>query len=195
MPTKDRRRAILQAAEEMFLSCRFDQVTLDDVRRRARVGKGTIYRYFEGKEDLYARVILTGLDDLCRRLEQHVRGGAQPDAMLESVAEVLRDFYRKRKNLFRSAHAEFWRGGGRGRDMHREVRARRARMAELVASILQAGRRQGIYRADVPARAAAYMFLAMMRAAAGAGAGQGAKCVPPRKVVGVFLDGMRGGSK
>ncbi|NBT62453.1 MAG: TetR/AcrR family transcriptional regulator, partial [Planctomycetia bacterium] len=45
---------ILAAAEVMFASKRFHEVLMEDIAIGAGVGKGTIYRYFKNKEELYA---------------------------------------------------------------------------------------------------------------------------------------------
>ena len=43
---------------------------MDDVAEAARVGKGTLYRYFPSKEDLYLGVVAEAFDLLIRRLER-----------------------------------------------------------------------------------------------------------------------------
>ena len=58
--TKEKRDQILKAAEELFASRRYDEITMDEIAQLAQVGKGTLYRYFSSKEALlYA--ILHGL--------------------------------------------------------------------------------------------------------------------------------------
>lgn len=49
-PEADRR--ILTAASELILRRGFDSMTIDEVARRAQVGKATVYRRWSGKEDL-----------------------------------------------------------------------------------------------------------------------------------------------
>lgn len=62
MPVPDRRpdpttEAILDAAVAEFEQHGFHRVALDDVARRARVSRTTIYRRFSNKDDLVAAVI------------------------------------------------------------------------------------------------------------------------------------------
>lgn len=48
----DKRDAILEAALELFVERGFHGTAVPEVAKRAGVGAGTIYRYFEGKEAL-----------------------------------------------------------------------------------------------------------------------------------------------
>src|SRR3954464_442008 len=48
----DKRRAILDAALELFAERGFHGTAVPEVAERAHVGAGTIYRYFESKEAL-----------------------------------------------------------------------------------------------------------------------------------------------
>ena len=50
--TKEKRDQILKAAEELFASRRYDEITMDEIAQLAQVGKGTLYRYFSSKEAL-----------------------------------------------------------------------------------------------------------------------------------------------
>ena len=55
----DKRIAIMRAAERLFHNRRFHEVTLEEVAEAAQVGKGTIYRYFADKDDLFFQVAFT----------------------------------------------------------------------------------------------------------------------------------------
>ena len=50
------RRRILDAARDVFFRDGFMTANLDEVAERAGVAKGTLYRYFESKADLYVAV-------------------------------------------------------------------------------------------------------------------------------------------
>ncbi|MEE2677213.1 MAG: TetR/AcrR family transcriptional regulator [Myxococcota bacterium] len=51
------RRRILESAREVFFRDGFMQANLDEVAERAGVAKGTLYRYFESKAELYVAVL------------------------------------------------------------------------------------------------------------------------------------------
>jgi TetR/AcrR family fatty acid metabolism transcriptional regulator len=52
----ERRRQILQAAVRVFARSGYAAATIEDVARAAGVAEGTIYNYFQGKEDLLIHI-------------------------------------------------------------------------------------------------------------------------------------------
>ncbi len=191
MGHRDRRQAILRAAESLFLSRRFDRVRVDDVCKKSRVGKGTIYRYFKNKEDLYAQVILSGLDELHALLERKASGSGPADQKLLGMAQALRTFYRKRHSLFRSLHSVEFRRLLRARSLHAELREKQRGIVGVVASVIRSGVSDEQYRRDVPAVAAARIFLAGMRESSRPRGGTGSRPLALKRAVSLFLDGVR----
>jgi AcrR family transcriptional regulator len=51
------RRRILDSAKDVFFRDGFMAANLDEVAERAGVAKGTLYRYFDNKADLYVGVL------------------------------------------------------------------------------------------------------------------------------------------
>jgi TetR/AcrR family transcriptional regulator len=59
---KERRRAeILDAAERLFFSRSYEDVSMDDIARGVELNKATLYLYFKNKEALYATIVLRGI--------------------------------------------------------------------------------------------------------------------------------------
>lgn len=58
-----RRQEIVNAAREVFALRGFTAATLDDIAERAEFGKGTLYSYFESKEELFDTVMSDILDE------------------------------------------------------------------------------------------------------------------------------------
>jgi AcrR family transcriptional regulator len=69
LPDDNKRRQIIITAADMFASSPYHKVRLDDVAAAAGVGKGTLYVYFQSKEDLYFTIIYEGLALLLSRLK------------------------------------------------------------------------------------------------------------------------------
>ncbi|MSQ48597.1 MAG: TetR/AcrR family transcriptional regulator [Deltaproteobacteria bacterium] len=89
---------ILQAAVELFTERDFHQVLMDDVATRADVGKGTVYRYFPTKEELYFATIFEGWDQLGKELEAVVQqDGPQHDLLEQVTRQVLSYFWQRRQ--------------------------------------------------------------------------------------------------
>lgn len=52
-----KREQIIDGAKRVFMAVGFDAASMNDITREAGVSKGTIYVYFDGKEDLFAAMI------------------------------------------------------------------------------------------------------------------------------------------
>src|SRR5436853_5369027 len=52
-----KRRQILEGARRVFLAQGFDAASMGEIARAAGVSKGTLYVYFENKEELFAAIV------------------------------------------------------------------------------------------------------------------------------------------
>lgn len=88
---KDARPAeILDAALDCFAERGFAATRLDDVARRAGVTKGTLYLYFQSKEELFKAVVRT---NIVPRLEQFERlAEASPGPASAILRQLLTGF-------------------------------------------------------------------------------------------------------
>lgn len=59
-----REALMVAAAEKLFSQHHFDNVSMDEIARKAQVTKRTLYQYFTGKEDLFFAVALKGYKKL-----------------------------------------------------------------------------------------------------------------------------------
>jgi TetR/AcrR family transcriptional regulator, cholesterol catabolism regulator len=83
----DRRRRMVQAAIELASEGGYDVVQMRDVATRANVALGTIYRYFESKDQLLGAALVDWAGGLEQRLAQRPAVG---DTAEERVVDVLR---------------------------------------------------------------------------------------------------------
>ncbi|MCF7853174.1 MAG: TetR/AcrR family transcriptional regulator [Candidatus Pacebacteria bacterium] len=191
MPKKDKRQIILNSAEELFVSRRFDQVTLEDIRIKAKVGKGTIYRFFQSKEDLYAHVLLAGLDTLYETLSRTTQDPGTHEEKLKAAAQALEQFFRHRRGVFRPLY------GGDARRMMRtgnwraEFRARKHRILEPIAAAIREGIVDGRFRATLPPEAAARIFMSVVREGVAVEEREGTPPVSTDELLSLFLSGIR----
>ncbi|MFB6438370.1 TetR/AcrR family transcriptional regulator [Streptomyces sp. NPDC056411] len=58
MERAERAERILEVAGELLLSWGYARVTIDEIARRAKVGKGTVYLHWKTKEALFLAVVL-----------------------------------------------------------------------------------------------------------------------------------------
>lgn len=73
-PDEQKRQLIIDTAARFFATQPFHKVRLDDIAAAAKLGKGTLYIYFDSKEDLYFSLIYEGfaklVDELRNQLDQ-----------------------------------------------------------------------------------------------------------------------------
>jgi len=101
MPLQPREQQIMRAAEHLFSSRRFHEVTMDDICRSAGVGKGTIYRFFKDKDDLFFRLVLSAFDDLCQLIRATSQGNAGFEEQLRRVLSEMRSFFDRKQEMLR----------------------------------------------------------------------------------------------
>ncbi|HOF17706.1 MAG TPA: TetR/AcrR family transcriptional regulator [Phycisphaerae bacterium] len=163
MARQDKRQQIMQAAERLFTSRRFHEITLDDVARTAKVGKGTIYRHFRDKDDLFFQTATSGFDELCELLRRQVPAGASFfDQLTEACMQISR-FFEQRRQLFRMMQTEEGRMQWCGGSLRDRWLERRKGLVSAVAEILAKGVAEGQVRADIPPEVLAHLLLGLLR--------------------------------
>jgi len=92
-PDEKKRQQIMRAATRLFALRPFHKVKLDEVAAAASVGKGTLYVYFESKDDLYYALIYEGFAQMVDRLSADVGDGElAPRLALTRVCQELVGF-------------------------------------------------------------------------------------------------------
>lgn len=87
----DREAAIVRAAIEEFIAVGLANARLEDVAARAGVAKGTIYLYFDTKEDLYKAAVRSLIHPLMQQVEREVAEFQGPTEDL--LRRALRTMY------------------------------------------------------------------------------------------------------
>jgi len=73
---------LLAAALELFVERGYAATRLDEVAARAGVSKGTLYLYFESKEELFKAVVRETIVPLIDAYRRDVEGSGEPSAVL-----------------------------------------------------------------------------------------------------------------
>lgn len=166
MSTEAKRLQILKGAEKLFTSRRFHEITMDDVAHAARVGKGTIYRYFADKDDLFFQLATAGFDELHALIRSGVPADGPLRDRLLTICGRIGEFHASRRPLLRMMQAEEDRMSFCKARIWKTFREGRDRIVQAVAEILAAGAEAGELRTDVPPKALAVALLGLMRSRA-----------------------------
>ena len=91
VPNERKRKLITDAAARLFARRAFHKVRLEDIAAEARVGKGTLYVYFESKEDLYFALIYDAFASMVDRITALLAKDRQAarDALQAIVRELV----------------------------------------------------------------------------------------------------------
>jgi AcrR family transcriptional regulator len=86
---KRREEDIIQAAFDLFAEHGIETVTIDMIAEKAEVGKGTIYKHFKGKNDIFATMIIRQGEELTQALAD-----MDPDApVIVQIKKMIRIFW------------------------------------------------------------------------------------------------------
>lgn len=184
----EKRDEILAAAEQEFARREFHQVLMDDVAARAGVGKGTLYRYFPTKEELFLAMVLRGLDEshgeFLRAFDDDT---TSLEAILETSVGHMLSYFRGREPLL----ALFQRYEDRLPQADTELwHQRRDEAIAAIAGALDRAEKTGGIR-DVDTRIAARMLLGMVRTAVFYPRPETTPQRMAHEIVNLFLNGVR----
>src|SRR5262249_23782323 len=77
-----RGQQILEVAAQLFAKRHYHEVRMEDIAVQAGVAKGTIYRYYQDKEDLYLALILAASDRLFEEVKAALAAIAEPETKI-----------------------------------------------------------------------------------------------------------------
>lgn len=156
-----RREEILNAAQMVFFEKGLQNSTMDEIAERAELSKGTLYLYYNSKEDLYLAVMLRGfeiLHELCARTVEKSRG---PLEAMWSLGTAYYEFFDSQRNFFRMFNFLQFPA------LHKQVSLEMMEMCngqtqktwDLAIDVFRRGIEQKIFRSDInPVEAALILW-------------------------------------
>jgi AcrR family transcriptional regulator len=153
------RERILKSAAELFADREFDPVLIDEVAAHAGVGKGSVYRQFKSKEELYAAAVIDGFAELQREIRTALAGCT---SMREQLATIVRHtvrFFWTRRQFFALLRDP----KALPPSQERQYRAQRNDLSRLISGVLDEAVRRGAMRPGFDTRIAAEALLGMVR--------------------------------
>lgn len=190
MPRKDKREEIMKAAAGLFTSRRYHEVTLDEVARIAKVGKGTIYLHFNDKDDLFFQTATHGFDELCESLGNGIPEDAAFAEKILSMCKRIHEFFESR-SAFRRVLAEHEGRMNLFRGKMREVvREHRKRLDTLTGAVFAEGVSLGLIRSDLEPEVLARLLMSFIGARARAFDEDPARAPSIETLVDIFLRGV-----
>jgi AcrR family transcriptional regulator len=97
----NRRNAILKAARKLFFERGFRNVTVDSIARKAELSKGSIYLYFNSKEEIYTHILLNDIDKFNKNINEFLKNDHSASEALIHLSSIYVDFFLNDRELFR----------------------------------------------------------------------------------------------
>ena len=96
-----RRSEILAAAAKVFANKGFEATRMEEIAKAAKLAKGTLYRYFESKDEVYQATVEQALGKLATLTDEHVKQAPDFPAKLAAFIEVRITFWHEHQQLYR----------------------------------------------------------------------------------------------
>jgi AcrR family transcriptional regulator len=95
------RQEILEVAEQVFIQKGYHGATIEEIAREAEFATGTIYNYFDSKEELYNQVIQTIAQDFMDDFEEEVLSKDKPKDAIAALIDLRLSHFQKHRGFFR----------------------------------------------------------------------------------------------
>ena len=151
---EQRRREIIDAAHELFQTQQYDATTMTDVMNKLGIAKGTIYHYFNSKEELLEAVVEKSVDEYVAMM-QMILDGTKGTA-LERIQVLITsgNIANEDDQILEQLH----RPGNVG--MHtRQLAVAMSRLAPLYATVIQQGCDEGVFQTENPLECAEFLLI------------------------------------
>jgi hypothetical protein len=96
-----RKKLILKSARTLFFKKGFNNVTVDEIAKSSELGKGSIYLYFNSKEEIYAQILLNDIEDFNQQVFVLLNKKKIAADLLVEFSEIYVDFFFNDGELFR----------------------------------------------------------------------------------------------
>jgi len=94
------RRKIIQTAGQIFSHYGFKKTTMDEIARALKMGKSSIYYYYESKEDIFEAVVLYEANVLRNELTTAIKSVDSPIEKMKNYVFVRMKSFEKLSNYY-----------------------------------------------------------------------------------------------
>ena len=137
------RERIINSASFLFSQNNYHEVMIEDVAKNADIAKGTVYNYFESKEELYFTLIEQKMFALTNTLIENIKGENNRISSLHTFVIHNYMFMMKYKNFFRIYQKEAF---NKQNELCNEITLLENRLKQLLIDIISEGEAEGVFR-------------------------------------------------
>lgn len=96
-----RKEEIIQVAAALFSNKSYHDVTMDQIAAEVGVAKGTIYLYFDSKENLYLEILEDTYEEIESILEKEIAKSDPAPQKLKKILRLIFKFYLQNMDVLR----------------------------------------------------------------------------------------------
>ncbi|MGQ9800036.1 MAG: TetR/AcrR family transcriptional regulator, partial [Ignavibacterium sp.] len=140
---EQRREVILNKATDLFARKDYYEVMMDDVAHLSKVAKGTLYNYFNSKEQIYNQIILNNLESLLDSLKSSLSNELPIIELLYTYVSGVYQFLVSHKNFFRIYQKFIWK---EDEEINSAIKLKSEELGSLLSDIIYKGKRENLLR-------------------------------------------------
>jgi TetR/AcrR family fatty acid metabolism transcriptional regulator len=144
-----KKQLILKVANEVFAEKGFNETTISQIAQKANIAEGSIYDYFNNKEDLLFSIPEDRMENFFSGLREHLEGIKGALSKLHKIIWYHLHFYEKNQDyvliLLQNIRLNPRFQSTRAYQLIREF-------AKLVVQIIEEGKKEKVIRSDVDSR-------------------------------------------
>jgi AcrR family transcriptional regulator len=142
---QERRQQILDAALTVFGQKGFHSANVSDVAARAGVSQGTIYWYFDSKDELLTAAILSFFDSFGQEMLSDLQSQPTASGKLRAMAGLMEGFATDAQGLF-PLFLEYWASSQRRAESAQVWSGLLVEFKDVLAAVIQEGIEAGEFR-------------------------------------------------
>ncbi|RJP23032.1 MAG: MerR family transcriptional regulator [Deltaproteobacteria bacterium] len=154
--SSEKRDEIITSAIKLFIEKGLGKTSMDDIAAEAHIGKGTLYRYFKDKNELFIECADTIFYEMYRNIWEEIKNEKDMARRLQKRLSAFFDSYPKwidMMNLVRYASV------GENPRLKNKFRAVLDQIIKPIAHDLEVLKREGRLRSEVNCLEAGYFFM------------------------------------
>jgi TetR/AcrR family fatty acid metabolism transcriptional regulator len=156
----EKSEAILKAATEVFAETGYHNASISKIAKIAGIADGTIYLYFDNKEDILITLINeTFFNQFFPLLEKNLSYFNDPKLLLFELVNTYFQFFGSDKNLSRVIQIEFRQSTP---IIRAEIKQALIKHFSIIESVVRKGQEEGVFRTDVSVRDARKLIFGTM---------------------------------
>ena len=104
---KEKKERILSVAQKIFARFGIQKTTMDEIAKKARMGKATLYYYFKSKEDIFAEVIRKESNILKQKLNVEIAKANTPQEKIKAYVLTRMKHLKELSNYYTTLTDEY----------------------------------------------------------------------------------------